>query len=145
MDEKAILLVEDNRDDEQLILMALKQSNVRNAVEVARDGQEALDVLFGAGGKPGAKPLRLPVVVLLDLHLPKLDGLEVLERIRGDESTKLLPVVILTSSKEENDRIASYRLGANSFVCKPVVFGEFTDAVKALGLYWVLINTPARD
>lgn len=141
MDSKTILLVEDNPDDEKLILMALSQSNLKNAIEVARDGEEALAVLFGDGKDPPP----LPIVLLLDLHLPKIDGLEVLQRIRADERTKLLPVVILTSSKEENDRLSSYSLGANSFVVKPVVFGDFTEAVKTLGLYWVLINVPPRD
>ncbi|MFI5363450.1 MAG: response regulator [Elusimicrobiota bacterium] len=145
MDPKTILLVEDNPDDEQLILMGLKKGGVGNAVEVARDGREALDKLFGSGPAAGADSPRLPVVVLLDLHLPKIDGLEVLQRIRGDARTKLLPIVILTSSKEENDRIDSYSMGANSYVCKPVDFAEFSGAVKALGLYWVLINTPPRD
>jgi two-component system response regulator len=145
MDTKTILLVEDSADDEKLILMSLQASNVGNAVAIARDGQEALDLLFGTGAKTGADSIRLPVVILLDLHLPKIDGLEVLQRIRADERTKLLPVVILTSSREEKDRVEGYSLGANSYVCKPVDFGEFADAVKGLGLYWVLLNTPARD
>jgi two-component system response regulator len=145
MDTKTILLVEDNADDEKLILISLKQSNVKNAVVIARDGQEALDLLFGTGIKSGAESPRLPVVVLLDLHLPKIDGLEVLQRIRADERTKLLPVVLLTSSNEERDRVEGYSLGANSYVRKPVDFGEFAGAVKSLGLYWVLLNTPPRD
>jgi two-component system response regulator len=145
MDTKTILLVEDNGDDEKLILMSLKQSNIKNDVVIARDGQEALDLLFGTGGKTGAQSLHLPVVVLLDLHLPKIDGLEVLQRIRADARTKLLPIVILTSSNEERDRIEGYSMGANSYVCKPVDFGEFANAVKNLGLYWVLLNTPPRD
>ena len=145
MDTKTILLIEDNLDDEQLILISLKQSNIGNAVVIARDGQEALDLLFGNAAAPGRELSHLPVVVLLDLHLPKVDGLEVLKRIRADARTEFLPIVILTSSKEEKDRIGSYSLGANSYVCKPVDFGEFADAVKKLGLYWVLINTPARD
>jgi two-component system response regulator len=145
MDSKTILLVEDNADDEKLILMSLKAGNVGNDVAVARDGQEALDVLFGREAAAGSEPARAPVVVLLDLHLPKIDGLEVLQRIRADERTKLLPVVILTSSNEEKDRVEGYSLGANSYVRKPVDFREFADAVKGLGLYWVLLNTPARD
>ncbi|HEX4048567.1 MAG TPA: response regulator [Elusimicrobiota bacterium] len=145
MDTKTILLVEDNADDEKLILMSLRQGNIGNEVAVARDGQEALDLVFGGAAKTAARALHLPVVVLLDLHLPKIDGLEVLQRIRADERTRLLPVVVLTSSKEERDRVESYSLGANSYVCKPVDFGEFADAVRELGLYWVLLNTPARD
>ena len=145
MDTKTILLVEDNPDDEQLILLSLKKSNIGNTVLVARDGQEALDLLFGTGTKTGADSLHLPVVILLDLHLPKIDGLEVLQRIRADARTKLLPIVILTSSNEEKDRVEGYSLGANSYICKPVDFGEFGDAVAKLGLYWVLLNTPARD
>lgn len=136
---KAILLVEDSADDEKLILMSLRKSNVANEVVVARDGQEALDLLFGADGKPGTLK---PAVVLLDLHLPKVDGLEVLKRIRSVERTKLLPVVILSSSDEESDRVKSYHLGANSYVCKPVEFGDFASAVKELGLYWLLLNRP---
>ncbi|NNN06669.1 MAG: response regulator [Elusimicrobia bacterium] len=145
MDTKTILLVEDDPDDEQLILMSLKQSNISNAIMVAHDGQEALDLLFGTEAQRGLGPLCLPVVVLLDLHLPKIDGLEVLQRIRADERTKLLPVVILTSSIEEQDRLDGYNRGANSYVCKPVDFGEFAKTVKALGLYWALLNKSARD
>ena len=142
MDRKTILIVEDNPDDEQLILMALKASNIGNRVVVARDGQEALDILFGKESSAGMTSRDLPVVVLLDLHLPKIDGLEVLQRIRADERTKLLPVVVLTSSNEEKDRVEGYSLGANSYVCKPVDFAQFSDAVKELGLYWVLLNVP---
>ena len=137
---KVILLVEDNPDDEMLTTMALSNCNVANEIVVARDGQEALDYLFGV--KDPAHPLA-PTVILLDLHLPKLDGLEVLRRIRADERTKLLPVVVLTSSDEEGDRIKSYGLGVNSYVCKPVNFTAFTEAVKELGLYWLLLNHPA--
>lgn len=136
---KAILLVEDNADDETLILMALKKANISNEVVVARDGQEALDRIFGA--KDGSETLK-PAVVLLDLHLPKIDGLEVLKRIRLDGRTKMLPVVVLSSSDEENDRIRSYDLGANSYICKPVDFGAFAAAVRELGLYWLLLNRP---
>lgn len=139
IERKVILLVEDNADDEKLILMSLKKNKITNEVVVARDGQEALDYLHGSKDK-GA-PLK-PTVVLLDLHLPKIDGLEVLQRIRGDERTKRLPVVVLTSSDEESDRIKSYDLGANSYVCKPVDFVDFAAAVRELGLYWLLLNRP---
>lgn len=142
MDEKAILLVEDNPDDEALTLRAFKKNNIRNPVVVARDGAEALDRLFGADGRPAE---RLPQVVLLDLKLPKVDGLEVLRRIRADDRTKLLPVVILTSSREEQDIVEGYRLGANSYVRKPVDFDEFVEAARQLGLYWLLLNeVPSR-
>jgi two-component system response regulator len=143
MDTKKILLVEDNPDDEKLILLSLKANNIANSVAVARDGQEALDLLLGPERAPGGEPPHLPVVILLDLHLPKIDGLEVLRRIRADDRARLVPVVILTSSNEERDRIDGYSLGANSFVCKPVDFDEFAKAVKRLGLYWVLLNSPA--
>jgi two-component system response regulator len=139
--KKVILMVEDNPDDEELIRMALEKGKITNDVVVARDGQEALDRLFGgAGGSKKLKPL--PTVVLLDLHLPKVDGLEVLKRIRGNEETRLLPVVILTSSDEDKDRIRGYGLGANSYVCKPVDFKAFIDAVQELGLYWLILNRP---
>lgn len=139
IETKIILMVEDNTDDEKLMLMSLRKSSVANEVVVARDGQAALDLLHGAG--PSAAVLR-PMVVLLDLHLPKIDGLEVLRRIRDDERTRHLPVVVLSSSDEENDRIRSYHLGANSYVCKPVDFAAFASAVKELGLYWLLLNRP---
>ncbi len=132
----SILLVEDNADDVALTLRALKSHNITNEVVVARDGVEALDRLFGAAG---ASP-DLPQVILLDLNLPRVDGLEVLRRIRANDRTKLLPVVILTSSDEERDIVESYRLGANSYVRKPVDFNEFTDAARQLGLYWLLMN-----
>lgn len=137
MSERIILLVEDNADDEALTLRAFRKSNIKNPVVVARDGAEALDYLL-PGDASGA--VELPQVVLLDLKLPKVDGLEVLRRIRADERTRLLPVVILTSSKEEQDLVASYRLGCNSYVRKPVNFDEFIDATRRLGLYWLLIN-----
>lgn len=136
MNEKTILLVEDNPDDEELTLLAFRKNNISNNIVVARDGAEALDYLFGSDA--GTRPL--PFLILLDLNLPKLDGLEVLRRIRGEERTKLLPVVILTSSKEEKDRFASYSLGCNSYVRKPVSFSEFVEAARQLGLYWLLIN-----
>jgi two-component system response regulator len=140
MSEKTILLVEDNRDDETLTLRALRQANVANAVVVARDGTEAVDYLFGSGAYAGRDVRDLPQVVLLDLKLPKIDGIEVLRRIRADDRTRLLPVVILTSSNEERDRIQTYALGANSYVRKPVDFAQFADAVRQLGLYWVVLN-----
>ena len=145
MNRRRILLVEDNPDDETLILMSLKKSNVANEVVVVRDGQEALDYLFAAGPHAGRDRDDLPTILLLDLKLPKLDGLEVLRRVREDRRTKTLPVVILTSSDEQRDRLKSYDLGANSYVCKPLDFNEFTDAVKSLGLYWLLLNMPPRD
>jgi CheY-like chemotaxis protein len=140
MQKKSILLVEDNPDDEDLTLMALKQNNILNDVMVARDGVEALDFLLGTGAHAGRDLSLMPAVTLLDLKLPKVDGLEVLRRLRSDERTKLLPVVILTSSKEETDLIKSYSLGANSYIRKPVDFGNFTEAVRQLGLYWLVLN-----
>lgn len=142
MEDKIILLVEDNPDDEALTLRALKKNNIRNEVVVARDGVEALDYLLATGASPGREAQAKPQVILLDLNLPKLDGLEVLRRIRADERTRLLPVVILTSSKEERDRIEGYSLGANSYIRKPVDFGQFTEAVRQLGLYWLVLNEP---
>ncbi len=138
--EKIILLVEDNPDDVQLTLRSLHKNNILNEVVVARDGVEALDYLFGRGAYVNRDLGRLPVVVLLDIKLPKVDGIEVLRTIRRDERTKLLPVVILTSSKEESDLINGYRLGANSYVHKPVDFEQFNEAIKHLGLYWLLWN-----
>ena len=138
--EKVILLVEDNPDDEALTLRALRKANVRNEVVVARDGVEAIDYLVGTGVHAGRDTNDFPQVMLLDLKLPRLDGLEVLRRVRADERTKLLPVVILTSSTEDEDRIAGYELGANSYVRKPVDFSQFVDAVRQLGLYWLLLN-----
>jgi two-component system response regulator len=137
-----ILLVEDNPDDVKLTLRAFSQIKVGNQIVVARDGVEALDYLFGTGPHVGRDVTDLPAVVFLDLKLPKLDGLEVLRRIRGDARTALQPVVILTSSDEEQDRITSYRLGANSYVRKPVDFDQFIESAKQLGLYWLLINQP---
>jgi two-component system response regulator len=141
-DNSVILLVEDNPDDEILTLRALRRANVGNDIVVARDGVEALDYLFGTGGHAGRDTRELPHVMLLDLKLPRIDGLEVLRRVRGDERTRVLPVVILTSSIEERDRIDGYRLGANSYVQKPVDFTEFVEAVRQLGLYWLLLNQP---
>jgi two-component system response regulator len=145
-DTKVILLVEDNPDDEALTLRALKKNNIKNDVVVARDGVEALDYLFGTGKYAGRDTALMPQVVLLDLKLPKMEGLEVLRRVRNDKRTKLLPVVILTSSNEDEDRIAGYGLGANSYVRKPVDFNQFLDAARHLGLYWLVLNEapPAR-
>lgn len=140
MNGKIILLVEDNPDDEALTLRALKKNNILNDVVVAHDGVEALDYLFGTGPHDGRDPRILPQVMLLDLKLPKVDGLEVLRRVRADERTRLLPVVVLTSSKEEQDLLHSYSLGANSYVRKPVDFNQFSEAVRQLGLYWLVLN-----
>lgn len=136
MKDKFILLVEDNPDDELLTLRALKNNNISNEVIVARDGQQALDYFFGEG----ASARTTPPVMLLDLKLPKVDGLEVLLRIRADERTRMQPVVILTSSKEEQDIINGYRLGANSYIRKPVDFSQFLEAIRQLGLYWLVLN-----
>jgi two-component system response regulator len=140
MANKIILLVEDNPDDEKLTLRALQKNKISNEVVVARDGVEALDYLLGSEAQTGSNLKPLPQVVLLDLKLPKLDGLEVLRRLRAHERTKLLPVVILTSSNEEQDRIAGYGLGANSYVRKPVDFNQFIEAARQLGLYWLVLN-----
>ena len=140
MDDKLILLVEDNPDDEALTLRALKKNNIGNELVVVRDGAEALEFLFCTGPYADRDALDLPQVILLDLKLPKVDGLEVLRRIRAHENTRLLPVVILTSSKEEQDRLNGYSLGANSYVRKPVDFDQFIGAVRQLGLYWLVLN-----
>lgn len=139
---ESILLVEDNPQDEKLILRSLKKTNIGNVVNVVRDGQQALDYLFGQGEFADRGDEALPLVVLLDIGLPKLSGLEVLERLRGDARTALLPVVMLTSSDEERDRLRSYQSGANSFVRKPVDFAEFAEAVTRLGIYWMMTNAP---
>jgi two-component system response regulator len=145
MSKKEILLVEDNPDDEMLTRMALQESYPLNKIVVAHDGVEALDYLFGRGAYDGRNSSEMPQVVLLDLKLPKLNGLEVLRAIRADNLTRLLPVVILTSSNEEKDLLAGYSLGANSYIRKPVDFFQFTEAVKQLGLYWLLLNELPRD
>jgi len=137
---KAILLVEDNADDVALTLRAFKRSHVMNTIAVARDGIEALDYLFGRDAHADRAGAPLPTLIILDLKLPKLDGLGVLKAIRADDRTRLLPVVILTSSKEEQDLISGYSLGANSYVRKPVDFAEFVEAVKVLGIYWLMMN-----
>ena len=142
MDKKTILLVEDNPDDQELTLRALKQNQIMNEVIVVSDGAEALDYLFCSGKYKDRDQNKLPEVILLDLKLPKIDGLEVLKRIREEERTQLLPVVILTSSIEENDLTNSYKLGCNSYIRKPVDFEKFSEAVKQLGLYWLVLNEP---
>lgn len=138
MNAKTIMLVEDNPDDEALTLHAFEKNNITNKVIVMRNGADAVDYLIG----PGASSRELPTVVLLDLKLPKIDGLEVLRRIREDERTKVLPVVILTSSKEQQDLITGYRFGCNAYVRKPVDFDEFLQAARQLGLFWLLLNSP---
>ena len=139
MNQGRILLVEDSRDDVELTIRAFKSNNITNEVVVASDGAQALEYLFGSEGRP---PSELPAIVLLDLNLPKLNGLEVLQRIRASERTKLLPVIILTSSTEQRDLLEGYTSGANSYVRKPVEFTEFAEAVRQLGLYWLILNEP---
>jgi two-component system response regulator len=143
MNEPRILVVEDNSTDEALTLRALKKAGVANEVVVVRDGPEALEYLFATGRYADRDANEVPQVVLLDLNLPKIGGIEVLKRIRSNEKTKLLPVVILTSSSEDKDLLAGYSLGANSYVVKPVDFTQFAESVKQLGLYWLLVNRPA--
>jgi two-component system response regulator len=143
MKTNVVMLVEDNPDDEALTVRALKKNKTVNEVIVARDGVQALDYLFGEGAHAGRNTNEMPQVVLLDLKLPKLDGLGVLRRLRADERTKLLPVVLLTSSNEEQDRINGYGLGANSYVRKPVDFDQFVAVATELGLYWLVVNEPA--
>jgi len=142
MKNNLIMLIEDNPDDEALTVRALKKYKIVNEVVVARDGVEALEYLFGEGAHAGRDTREMPQVILLDLKLPKLDGLGVLRRLRADDRTKLLPVVILTSSNEEQDRVQGYGLGANSYVRKPVDFDQFVEAAKHLGLYWLVLNEP---
>jgi CheY-like chemotaxis protein len=144
MRARTILLVEDTRQDELLILRALHKINLANGVDVVRDGQQALDYLFGEGEFAGCAGSVLPTVVLLDINLPRVSGLEVLERLRADPRTRLLPIVILTSSDEERDRLRSYETGANSFVRKPLDFAEFAETVARLGIYWLATNEPPQ-
>jgi CheY-like chemotaxis protein len=139
---KTILLVEDNPDDEALAIRALKRHHISNEIVVAHDGVEALDYLFGTGQYTGRDLSNKPAVVLLDLKLPRVDGLEVLRRLREEERTKLLPVVILTTSNEEQDMLDSYSLGCNSYIRKPVDFVQFSEAIRQLGMYWLLMNEP---
>ncbi len=143
--EQVILLVEDHPDDEELTMRALAKNNIKNEVVVVRDGVQALEYLFGTGAYAGRDMSMMPQIILLDLKLPKIDGLEVLRRLRADDRTKFLPVVVLTSSKEEHDAVKSYQLGANSYVRKPVDFQEFTKAVQQLGLYWLILNESAAE
>ena len=142
MTERYILLVEDNPDDEELTLLSLRKNNLAHDIVVVRDGVEAIEFLFGTGQYAGRDTTQSPTVILLDLKLPKLDGLGVLKRLRADDRTRNLPVVVLTSSSQDADVLASYNLGANSYVRKPVEFGAFVEAVSSLGLYWVVLNRP---
>ncbi len=142
MNKKTVLLVEDNPDDEALTLRAFDRNNLMNEIVVVRDGAEALDYLFGTGDYAERDTSVMPAIVLLDLKLPKIDGLEVLKRLRSDERTRLLPIVILTSSKEDSDLVESYNRGANSYIRKPVDFNQFVEAVRQLELYWLLLNEP---
>lgn len=141
-DPVEVLLVEDNPTDAELCIRALKKHNLANKLVWVKDGAEALDFLFGTGAYAGRSALNPPKVVLLDLRLPKVDGLEVLKRVKSDERTKTIPVVVVTSSKEDRDTIESYELGANSYVSKPVQFDAFANAVTQLGMYWLLVNHP---
>lgn len=145
VDNKTILLVEDDPDDEKLTLRAFKKGNIMNQISVARDGIEALDFLFARGAHSDRAGKPLPALIVLDLKLPKLDGLGVLKAIRAEERTKFIPVVILTSSKEEQDLISGYSLGANSYVRKPVDFAEFMEAAKLIGMYWLMTNQPLPE
>ena len=145
MNEKVVLLAEDNDDDVELTLRSFKEHNLTNTVVVARNGQEAIDYLFAKGSHAGRGANQIPVLILLDIKMPVLDGLEVLRQIRSSELTKLIPVVILTTSSEDKDKIDSYGLGANSYVRKPVNFDQFLEATRQLGLYWLLLNEPPPE
>jgi len=145
MNEIEILLVEDNPNDVELTLRALKEHNLANHVAVVTDGEEALDFIFARGAFSDRKVENGPKVIILDLKLPKVDGLEVLRAIKGDARTNVIPVVVMTSSKEESDIITSYRLGVNSYIVKPMDFDKFIAAVKDLGLYWLLLNQPPKE
>jgi len=142
MEQQVILLVEDNPDDEALTVRALRKNNILNEIVVAHDGVEALDYLFGTGLYAGRDTTRQPQVVLLDLKMPKIDGLEVLKRLRADPRTALQPVAVLTTSNEDRDIVSSYELGVNSYIRKPVDFNQFSETVRQLGLYWLVINVP---
>ncbi|GLR11272.1 response regulator [Chitinimonas viridis] len=139
-----ILLVEDNPDDEALTIRAFGKNGIQNPIVVARDGQEAIDYLYGQGSHTGRDVSELPVLILLDIKLPKLNGIEVLRQIRSNESTRLIPVVVLTTSKEEDDLVKSYSLGANSYIRKPVDFMQFMEVVKQVGIYWLMLNEPVQ-
>lgn len=145
MKDKVILLVEDNPDDEELTVRALRKNKISSEIVIAHDGVEALDYLLGTGAHSGRDTRHQPQVVLLDLKLPRLDGIDVLKRMRADERTRYVPVVVLTSSREQEDVIAAYNGGANSYVRKPVEFGKFVDTVSQLGVYWLLLNEVAHD
>jgi two-component system response regulator len=142
LSDGTILLVEDNKDDEALSMRAFNRNKIRNPIVCVRDGQEALDWLFGEGAYADRNPAEMPAVVLLDLKLPKVDGLEVLRRVRANPVTRLTPIVILTSSREDRDRLEGYSLGANSYIQKPVDFEQFVEAIRQLGLYWLVLNEP---
>jgi two-component system response regulator len=144
MNDKMILVVEDNPDDEEMTLRSLKRAKIANEIAVARDGNEALEFIFGEGAHEGRDIERMPALIVLDLKLPKLNGYDVLKRLRGDERTRRIPVVVLTSSSEDEDMLKSYDSGANSYVRKPVEFNSFADAVTQLGLYWMLLNQQPR-
>lgn len=143
--EIEILLVEDNPDDLEMTLRALRKANLANRIQIARDGVEAMDFIFGEGAHAGRKVENGPKVILLDLKLPKIDGMEVLKRVKGDPRTKVIPVVVLTSSKEQKDVVESYQLGVNSYIVKPVNFERFAAAVSDLGMYWLLLNQPPKS
>jgi two-component system response regulator len=143
-EETEILLVEDNPSDLELALRVFRKHRIASRIEVARDGEEALDFLFGEGAHDGRGTIRIPKVILLDLKLPKISGLEVLRRIKADPRTRLIPIVVLTSSREEKDLLESYQLGVNSYIVKPVDFNQFNDCLRDIGMYWLLSNAPPK-